>query len=409
MEKLLFLVVSDSPYSYSGDEFLRTELTYLSDVYQQFIIVHNNSKPIPDKEVPENTKEIYFPYQLGQFEKIFALMQVFTPLFWDELSNIKKNKRLTISIGMIKTLLISLYNSKKFASHIKMLYDLYKKDNDVHIYSYWCNDMALGTAMFHKENPEAICFAKGHGSDIYHEATALKYLPCRSFLANNLTALFAISEYGKTYMESDWGNVSEANIRLAKLGIKNQLPFKERVRKGVVKMMSCSNVIPLKRVDLIIRALCLIDDIEIEWTHVGIGPLKEDMEELAANLLQNGKIRFNFKGKIGNAEVFDLYSSEQPDIFINVSTTEGIPVSIMEAMSFGIPCIATKVGGTSEIVNDTNGYLIPADPSPKEVADKIKEVIADGGKKSKSAYATWNEQYNADNNFAELVKYLKAS
>ena len=71
MEKLLFLVVSDSPYSYSGDEFLRTELTYLSDVYQQFIIVHNNSKPIPDKEVPENTKEIYFPYQLGQFEKIF--------------------------------------------------------------------------------------------------------------------------------------------------------------------------------------------------------------------------------------------------------------------------------------------------------------------------------------------------
>lgn len=41
-----------------------------------------------------------------------------------------------------------------------------------------------------------------------------------------------------------------------------------------------------------------------------------------------------------------------------MSDSEGIPVSIMEAMSFGIPVIARNVGGMSEIVNEENGLLL---------------------------------------------------
>lgn len=47
------------------------------------------------------------------------------------------------------------------------------------------------------------------------------------------------------------------------------------------------------------------------------------------------------------------------DLFVNMSLSEGIPVSIMEAISFGIPIIATNVGGNAEIVNDETGVLIP--------------------------------------------------
>lgn len=46
-------------------------------------------------------------------------------------------------------------------------------------------------------------------------------------------------------------------------------------------------------------------------------------------------------------------------MFINVSSSEGLPVSIMEACSFGIPIIATNVGGTAEIVQaGVNGILL---------------------------------------------------
>jgi len=45
-------------------------------------------------------------------------------------------------------------------------------------------------------------------------------------------------------------------------------------------------------------------------------------------------------------DVLNYYASNPVDVFINTSSSEGLPVSIMEAMSFGIPVIATNVGGT---------------------------------------------------------------
>lgn len=52
------------------------------------------------------------------------------------------------------------------------------------------------------------------------------------------------------------------------------------------------------------------------------------------------------------------YSEHPVDVFINLSTNEGVPVSIMEAISFDIPIVATDVGGTSEIVTDETGILV---------------------------------------------------
>ncbi|NMC40567.1 MAG: glycosyltransferase, partial [Bacteroidales bacterium] len=63
--------------------------------------------------------------------------------------------------------------------------------------------------------------------------------------------------------------------------------------------------------------------------------------------------------------------------FINVSSSEGVPVSVMEALSFGIPVIATDAGGTSEIVNNTNGRLIPVDFDPKDLAAIIENLVHD--------------------------------
>ena len=74
-------------------------------------------------------------------------------------------------------------------------------------------------------------------------------------------------------------------------------------------------------------------------------------------------------GAFSNREVFDFYKSHPVDFLINVSNNEGIPVSIMEAHSFSIPVVATNVGGTSEIVNEENGILLPADPDTGELAN----------------------------------------
>ena len=97
-------------------------------------------------------------------------------------------------------------------------------------------------------------------------------------------------------------------------------------------------------------------------------------------------------------------------LLLNVSASEGVPVSIMEAMSFGIPVIATAVGGTPEIVNNNNGYLLNENPSPDEIASKLLEYHylpeEEKNNKRKAAYEMWKNNYNAEKNYLEFVKSI---
>jgi len=68
---------------------------------------------------------------------------------------------------------------------------------------------------------------------------------------------------------------------------------------------------------------------------------------------------------------------QQADIFITTSISDGTPVSVLEAMASGLPCIATSVGGIPEwIVNDETGLLVEPG-SPEQVAQAIRTLAAD--------------------------------
>ena len=113
-------------------------------------------------------------------------------------------------------------------------------------------------------------------------------------------------------------------------------------------------------------------------------------------------------GHVPNNEVISWFKKNNPNLFISLSSYEGIPVSIMESMSFGIPVIATAVGGVPEIVNNDNGYLLESDPSAETVAEKITEFfnlsIEEKNQKRNFAYKTWEERYNAEINYRLFIK-----
>ena len=97
------------------------------------------------------------------------------------------------------------------------------------------------------------------------------------------------------------------------------------------------------------------------------------------------------------------------DVFVNVSSTEGTPVSIMEAVSCGIPVLATAVGGNVEIVQERNGYLLSENPTPDEIADALL-IVCDNReeilKKRKGSRAVWQERYNETTNFEAFAQAL---
>jgi glycosyltransferase involved in cell wall biosynthesis len=102
------------------------------------------------------------------------------------------------------------------------------------------------------------------------------------------------------------------------------------------------------------------------------------------------------------------------DILVLPSLSEGLPNTVLEAMSFGIPVVATSVGGVPEVINNENGILVP--PGDHEtLVDGITRLLQDdqlrralGIKGKDSLYPRFSPSYRAQQ-LIELYKNLSAS
>ena len=96
------------------------------------------------------------------------------------------------------------------------------------------------------------------------------------------------------------------------------------------------------------------------------------------------------RGQTANDELLEFYASHRVDVFVNVSSSEGVPVSIMEAIAHDIPVVATAVGGTPEIVSPAlgTGEVVDADAAPEAIARVIRAVL-DAPDETYSPRALW--------------------
>ena len=175
-------------------------------------------------------------------------------------------------------------------------------------------------------------------------------------------------------------------------------------------IVSCSWCTEVKRIDLIINTLSKIKNKRIRWIHFGDGYLYESLKALAKKVLPPN-IEYAFKGAVANVEILDFYKNNSIDVFLNVSASEGIPVSIMEVQSFGIPVIATDVGGVKEIItHGENGYLIQKNFCIDELVAHIEEfIIMPVDKKinlRKVARTMWQNKYSASYNYTRIFEKI---
>lgn len=214
------------------------------------------------------------------------------------------------------------------------------------------------------------------------------------------------SETGLNHLKLRYPKV-DSNIIVSRLGV---------VKDGVVKMssdntlriVSCSFLNKAKRVYLIAKSLKLLN-IPIEWTHIGDGPMMNELLKEVRELPIN--IKVNFPGMLKPLEIIDYYKRlNEIDLFINVSSSEGVPVSIMECLSLSIPVIATNAGGTSEIVDESVGKLIPCDFEPSELASYIRDYYYLSNEQKlelrKNAVRRYEDRCNAEVLTGELAEML---
>lgn len=276
-------------------------------------------------------------------------------------------------------------------------------------YSYWANNSALAIILLKNQFP-SIQICRAHGGDLYEYRQKNNYLPFREILVKNLTRMYPVSIHGEQYLKSFFKYSFDLAIERSYLGTIQPVttPIGKSVRFTVV---SCSSLISLKRIHLIIESIALLTQ-HISWIHFGDGPLKAALATLAQEKLSTKQnIEFTFKGFVSNAELIDFYAHNHVDVFINTSQYEGIPVSMMEAQSFGIPIIGTDVGAVGEIVTPQTGKLIPEDATPEVIADNIRFILSQSPEQTLllrlACKAHWEANFKAANNFSTFAKNLK--
>jgi glycosyltransferase involved in cell wall biosynthesis len=128
-----------------------------------------------------------------------------------------------------------------------------------------------------------------------------------------------------------------------------------------------------KRHDVLLYAALVVRDAvpDARFVLVGQGPLEEDMRRLAAELDLNGTVLFTgFRDDATRlAAAFDVFALP--------SAWEGLPIALLEAMWLGKPCVVSRVGGTSEVVeHETNALVVPPGDS-YALATELIRVLKD--------------------------------
>ena len=292
-----------------------------------------------------------------------------------------------------------------------------RRDEDAILYFYWWDYKCLGATSHKNQYPKLRIVARTHGYDLYHERELYGKQFFKKQMERCLDRLYFISEYGMKYYEQQYGPDDRNRRYLYRLGVKRRmeaacmdLSTSAKLKTDPFLMVSCSNVIPIKRIHLIIEGLAKITDANVKWIHFGDGSMLDEMKNLASERLgDKSNIAYEFAGRVDNKAVMDFYAKGVVDCFITTTSTEGNPVSVQEALSFGIPIIGTTVSDIPCMIQG-NGVLLPENPTAEEDAEAIRKLALCSAEEQRCmreiSYKIWERDYDGDTNYHQFVDNL---
>lgn len=139
-------------------------------------------------------------------------------------------------------------------------------------------------------------------------------------------------------------------------------------------VVSVARLSPEKGIDVLLlawhAALPRLPGARLEL--IGDGPQRQELARLARALGLDGSVAF--RGEVADVRPWLRAGA----VFVLPSRSEGLPNALLQAMAMGLPCVATRVGGIPEVIEDgVNGRLV--DPGqPEALARVLAEILQDG-------------------------------
>jgi N-acetyl-alpha-D-glucosaminyl L-malate synthase BshA len=223
---------------------------------------------------------------------------------------------------------------------------------------------AVSAWLAHAMSPEPLKWITTlHGTDITVVGADRAYTRPTRFAIEESTAVTAVSRYLADETVLAFGTRMPIEV------IPNFVDT-ERFRPGGAgrfyersdeerKIVHISNLRPVKRVADVVRAFSAIArEVPARLYVAGDGPDRDHAAAVAADL--GVKDRLEILGSQRQTDLEQLLADA--DLFLSASETESFGLSMLEAMSCGVPCVSTRVGGVSEVLGEVGALTPFGDP-----------------------------------------------
>lgn len=337
-----------------------------------------------------------------------------------------KYKHSKVGFQLIKIMLIDLWKHKfnwkylqAFRHHYSTLRqanylaeELSKQiDSETMILTFWCDIWAIALGLLKTKQSSQKVFSRAHGRDLYEERlpSIIKAIPFRPFVMKQLNGVFPISKDGTDYLIKKYPTFTH-KIKTNYLGCPDF-----NVCDQSPSTFTILSIATIRHVKQIHRIAEVVRDFPtpIHWVHIGGEANRKKDETIAytesvVNEIKNQSHKqVSMLGAILPNDLEKSVLRFQPHVLVNTSEYEGLPVSIMEALSFGIPIIATDVGGTRELIEDGCSQLLKPNFSNKELQTfliQIKNAWNTGMRDAAKTY--WQQKLGLESNREKLLKLM---
>ena len=401
------VLISDAfPYgSVTEISFIAPEIESLSRRFDRVIIaprLKRGEKPDIDlSSLPANVEisDSLLIYPTIR-EKICAVPHVAKAIIYD----------LKLTAGSLRDILA-------YSSYVEIYRRLLKKfirENNLDLsntlfYTFWFDFSTASLSLING----AKFVTRTHRHDLYEDRSFISKWWRLKSLASVMT-VFTVADIGTQYLTSLYPDYAE-KFFLSRLGtLKNNIEDggneigKSETGPMQLSMIGISRLSPekglIRQFDFIIQFAARHPEIKISYLHIGDGPLMKDLSQVVSVAPTNLNIKLT--GALHNSYVHEILSTHYFDLSILLSESEGCPIALCEAISYGIPIVATSVDGIPEIINGGGGISLDPCPDYEAFEKAVLTIKANSATFRSDALKNWNDNFRSDKLRPPFAAYL---
>jgi|GEM_PF-6933607 len=395
------------PYGNSETSFIGPELKVL---YQHFSIPAIFTFPGGEEEAfIDSSTCVYIgnenkKYPISLSVKLRFYVLIFMPWFFGFIFKAFKHK---IGLRNIKN---QISQMRKYLHLAYFIHEKNKLINAEVLYSYWFDHWNVAACIYKKlYNSSIKIISRAHRYEIDMQSSSLGFFPFQHLQFEETDLVSFISSTWKNKLALAFPKYIH-KMKVHRMGVLSHNTIESIYNKdNRYHLISISGNIPVKRMPLQLLALNQID-MDITWHHFGNSFNDNSLNDG----ITNPRLLYINHGFIQPQDLYNWLGNNFVHFLMNTSRIEGVPVSMMECISKGIPIFAMDVGGIKEIVNEKTGVLVTSNVDAGYLATQLKEALKNykfDFERRKKIIQFFEENYNATLNYNDfchsIIQQLK--